>query len=272
MSEQIESTALLTAELESLLRLRTFPVGLKRVADKAEFEELTKSYDGWKTFDHQPRGCQLITMSRTIGWPFALTKETIASCGFAWAIGLGDEPPEETAEKVVGTWFKAPEDAKKWRAGFFRVPGKIEALLMAPVSRKLFSPDIIWVYGSPSQMIILINAIQWSEYERLTFSCTGESSCIDAPHQCYVTGKPSLGLPCYGERWFGGAKEEEISMAIPAEQMEKVIEGLKALYKTGYRYPIPSTSSETSTDRAMEKMYGSGKLEERSDTGKSFWD
>jgi uncharacterized protein (DUF169 family) len=272
MAEKIESISCITGELERLLRLRSYPVGVKRLKDKNEVEEALKSFNGWKKFEHQPRGCQIITMARTIGWPFLLTEETLASCGFAWAIGLGSEPPEETAGNVVGTWFKTIEDAKKWRAGFYRVPGTIEGLLMAPVNLNLFMPDLIWVYGSPSQIIILINAIQWSGYERLEFSCTGESSCMDAPHQCYVTGKPSLGLPCYGERWFGGAKEEEISMAIPVEQMEKVLQGLKALHDTGYRYPIPSTSSETSTDQAMAKMYGSGKLEERQKEGKSFWD
>lgn len=270
MKEQVESIANLTAELESLLRLRSFPVGLRRLADKKELEDLP--YDNWKTFEHTPTGCQFITMARTIGWSFAITEEMIRSCGFAWAMGLGDEPPEETAGNVVGTWFEHLEDAKKWRRGLPRIPGKIEALLMGPVSERAFLPEVIWVYASPSQMILLINAIQWSGYERLEFSTTGESSCMDAPHQCYATGKPQLSLPCYGERWFGGAKEEEISMALPADQMEKIVKGLKALYKTGYRYPIPATSSETNVEPSLAKMYGPGKREEREKTGKSFWD
>lgn len=268
MNDKTEVIVGLTAELESLLRLRTFPVGVRRVKDKAELEGTT----GWKTFEHQPRGCQLITMARTIGWSFAMTEETIAPCGFSWAIGLGAEPPEEGVSGVVGTWFKTLDDAKKWRAGFPRVPGRIAALLMAPVSLKKFEPEVIWLYGSPSQMILLINGIQYSGYERLEFSATGESSCMDGPHQCYVRGKPSLTIPCYGERWFGGAKEEELSMAIPVAMLEKVVEGVQALHKTGYRYPIPSTSSETDNGPAMAKMYGPGKLDERVQTGKSFWD
>ena len=78
---------------------------------------------------------------------------------------------------------------------------------------------------------------------------------MDALHQCYIRGKPSLSIPCYGERWFGGAKEEELSMAIPMSMMEKVIACLRELYKTGFRYPIPSSSSETDTPTALAKMY-----------------
>ena len=268
MNGRTERTAELTAELEQMLRLRSFPVGVRRVKDRSEIEGTT----GWKTFDHAPRGCQLITMARTIGWAFAMTEETIGDCGFSRAIGLRDEPPGESPSGVVGTWFKTLEDAQKWKAGFPRVPGRIEALLMAPVHLQRFEPEVIWLYGSPSQMILLINGIQWSGYERLEFSATGESSCMDGPHACYVDGKPSLSIPCYGERWFGGAKEEELSMAIPADMLEKVVEGVRALYQTGYRYPISSTSSETDTAAAMTKMYGPGKLEERTQTGKSFWD
>lgn len=268
MNDETERVAALCVELESLLRLRTLPVGLKRVIKKKELEGTS----GWKTFDHRLSGCQLINLARTVGWAFALTEENVALDAFAWAMGIGDEPPEESVSEVVGTWFKTLEDAKKWRAGFPRVPGKIEALLMAPVSRKMFEPEVIWIYAYPSQMILLINAIQWTDYERLEFSVTGESSCMDAPHRCYITGKPALSIPCYGERWFGGAKKEELSMAIPVSMMEKVLEGQRALHKTGYRYPIPSTSSETNTAPAMAKMYGPGKLEERTRTGKSFWD
>ena len=51
--------------LERLLRLRSFPVGVRRVKDKGELEGTS----GWKTFDHKPRGCQLITMARTSAKP-----------------------------------------------------------------------------------------------------------------------------------------------------------------------------------------------------------
>jgi uncharacterized protein (DUF169 family) len=268
MGDKKEHITELCAELESMLRLRTFPLGLKRVAKMTEVE----GTEGWKELDFIADGCQYVTLARTTGWAFAITKDNVCPCAFAWAMGLVDEPAKEKAHSMVGTWFKTLQDVLKWRAGTPRVSGRIGALLLAPVSRKMFEPEVILLYGLPEQIILIVNAIQWSDYERLEFSCTGESSCVDAPHQCYATGKPSLGIPSYGEHWWGGARGGELAMAIPAGMMDKVLEGLRALYKTGYHYPIPSTGSECDEQVAMRKMYGPGKLEERMRTGKSFWE
>jgi uncharacterized protein (DUF169 family) len=268
MTERKEDIAELCAELESMLRLRTYPLGLRRVAKLEDVEPA----EGWKAMDFVADGCQYVTQARTTGWAFKLTKDNICPCAFAWAMGLVDEPEECKAQNMVGTWFKTLDDVLKWRAGTPRVPGRIEALLLAPVSRQMFEPEVILLYGLPEQIILIINAIQWSGYERLEFSSTGESSCVDAPHQCYASGKPSLGIPSYGEHWWGGARGGELAMAIPAAMMEEVMEGLRALFQTGYHYPIPSTSAECDETVAMRKMYGPGKLDERRRTGKSFWE
>lgn len=268
MTSSVEHIAELCAELESKLRLRTYPLGMKRVAKLEDVEAI----DGWKEVDFVADGCQYVTQARTTGWAFKLTKDNICPCAFAWAIGLFDEPAKEKAGSMVGTWFKEVEDVLKWRAGTPRVPGRIEALLLAPVSRQMFDPEIILFYGLPEQIILVVNAIQYSGYERLEFSTTGESSCVDAPHQCYASGKPSIGIPSYGEHWWGGARGGELAMAIPVAMMDKVLDGLRALYRTGYHYPIPSTAAECDEEVAMRKMYGPGKLEERRCTGKSFWE
>jgi len=263
-----EHIAGLCAELESMLRLQTYPLGLKRVANMADLEETGE----WKELDFLADGCQYVSLARTTGWAFKITADNVCPCAFAWAIGLADEPAKEKAANLVGTWFESVEDVLKWREGIPRVPGRIEALLLAPVSRVMFEPEVILLYGLPEQIILIVNAIQFSGYERLHFSCTGESSCVDAPHQCYATGNPSVGIPSYGEHWWGGARGGELAMAIPASMMDKVLEGLRALYGTGYHYPIPSTGAECAEQVAMRKMYGPGKREERVRTGRTFWE
>jgi dephospho-CoA kinase len=115
---------------------------------------------------------------------------------------------------------------------------------MAPLVYKPFDPDIVLIYANPAQMMLLINALQFERYEVMQFFCVGESSCSDAIARCYLDNKPSLTIPCYGERRYGHAQDDELVMAIPAEMMPKALRGLEALYRRGVRYPISYAGAE----------------------------
>jgi dephospho-CoA kinase len=105
-------------------------------------------------------------------------------------------------------------------------------------------------------MMLLINALQFEKYEVMQFFCVGESSCSDAIARCYLTGKPSLTIPCYGERRYGHAQDEDLVMAVPAGMMEKALKGLEALYRRGIRYPISYAGAEQDVTRAFPMAYG----------------
>ena len=127
---------------------------------------------------------------------------------------------------------------------------------MAPLVYNPFDPDIVLLYANPAQMMLLINALQFEEYEVMQFHCVGESSCSDAIARCYLDGKPSLTIPCYGERRYGHAQDDELVIALPAEVMDKLLRGLEALYKRGIRYPISYAGAETDVTRAFPAAYG----------------
>ena len=74
----------------------------------------------------------------------------------------------------------------------------------------------------------------------MDFGCVGESACADSWGRALATGEPSLSLPCYAERRYGGVMEDELLMAIPPEFLPKVVEGLKALSEKSLCYPFPS--------------------------------
>jgi dephospho-CoA kinase len=105
-------------------------------------------------------------------------------------------------------------------------------------------------------MMLLINALQFEDYEVMEFSCVGESSCSDAIAKCYLTGKPSLTIPCYGERRYGHAQDEDLVMAVPAGMMEKALRGLEVLYRRGIRYPISYAGAEQDVAAAFPMSYG----------------
>ena len=105
-------------------------------------------------------------------------------------------------------------------------------------------------------MMLLINALQFEDYEVMQFHCVGESSCSDAISRCYLDRKPSLTIPCYGERRYGHAQDDELVMAIPAELLDKAVRGLEALYRRGIRYPICYAGADADITGVFPGSYG----------------
>ena len=87
-------------------------------------------------------------------------------------------------------------------------------------------------------MIILINGLQYTGYKKFDWSCVGESACADSWGRALATGEPSLAIPCFAERRYGGVMEDELLMALPPRFLPKAIAGMQALARNGLRYPI----------------------------------
>jgi uncharacterized protein (DUF169 family) len=105
-------------------------------------------------------------------------------------------------------------------------------------------------------MIILINGLQWSGYRKLDWGCVGESSCADSWGRALSTGEPSLSIPCYAERRYGGVQDDELLMALQPSQLLDAIEGMEALSRNGLRIrsrpmassPTPAPGSAPATE------------------------
>jgi Uncharacterised ArCR, COG2043 len=65
-------------------------------------------------------------------------------------------------------------------------------------------------------MILFINGLQRRNYQRYDFSITGESACADSWGSALKNRKVSLSIPCYAERRYGGAADDEMLMGLPA--------------------------------------------------------
>jgi dephospho-CoA kinase len=154
-------------------------------------------------------------------------------------------------------WTKSRADGKKFENAIPRLPaGQYEAVAMAPLVYNPFDPDIVLIYANPAQMMLLINSLQFENYEVMQFYCVGETSCSDAIARCYLNRKPALSIPCYGERRYGHAQDDELVMAIPVEMMDNALNGMEALYRRGIRYPISYAGAETDVTHAFPAAYG----------------
>ena len=246
----------LAEQLNQLLKLRTFPIGMKLFEDVAAMEAvpgLRRPAKG-KTFST----CQLVTQSRMAGFTLGITTENVppfSSCSSV--IGL-DQVGEiyTSGRKMEGVWFENREAAAAHQAGMPRVaPGTYNGLAISPLRTGRIDPDVCLFYGNPAQMILFINGLQWRNYKRYDFSISGESACADSWGHALKTKSVSLSIPCYAERRYGGVADDEMLMACPPEDLERAVTGLAGLAKAGLRYPIMPWGPQAEPGAGMAKSY-----------------
>ena len=223
--------------LNKLLKLRTVPIGMKLFSTQEEMEKVEKI--------RRPNGVfttdQIVGQACRNGWTVGITAEDLVGAQCSTVIGLHPRSEEWLSGKhMAGVWFQTEEESSIHQNAMDVVPfGKYEAMAVSPLaSGRLDPPDICLIYATPAQMILFINGLQWSGYKKLEWGCVGESACADSWGRALSTGEPSLSIPCFAERRYGGVMEDELLMAIPPHFLPKVIDGLEHLSRNGLRYPI----------------------------------
>jgi uncharacterized protein (DUF169 family) len=230
--------AALVAGLDHHLRLRSIPIGMKLFPTVAEMEAIPKI--------RRPRARhttdQIVAQARQLGWTVGITMADLVGAQCGAVIGLHPQDADWlSGRRMAGVWFESEADAAAHQRAMDVVPhGRYQAMAVSPLtSGRLDPPDICLIYGTPGQMILFINGLQWSGYRKLSFTSVGESACADSWGKALRTGEPALTIPCYAERRYGGVADDELLMAIPPRYLPKVVAGLAALARNGLRYPIP---------------------------------
>ncbi len=244
----------LIRRLEQLMRLKSFPVGFKMLEDADDLDKIPFM----RRSQEKVTLCQLITRVRNFDWTVGATADDFVSPACPSIVGLSDIPDlmkDGTFRSIV--WVKTREDARRYEQSIPRIPqGKYKAVALAPLVYNPFQPDMVLIYANPAQMMLLINSLQFEDYEVMEFSCVGESSCSDAIARCHNENKPFLSIPCYGERRYGHAQDEDLVMALPASYMEKALRGMETLYRRGIRYPISYAGAERDLTTSFPASYG----------------
>ncbi len=228
----------LVGGLNRLLRLRTTPIGMKLFERRADMEAIQRI--------RRPRAIhttdQIVGQAARNGWTVGITVEDLVGAQCSTVIGLHPRSEEWlSGDRMAGVWYENAAEAAAHQRAMDVVPyGKYEAMAVSPlVSGRLNPPDICMIYATPAQMILFINGLQWTGYRKLEWGCVGESSCADSWGRALKTGEPSLSIPCFAERRYGGVMEDELLMALPPRFLPGAIAGLEALSRNGLRYPIP---------------------------------
>ena len=245
----------IVADLNALLRLKTTVTGIKmfsRVEDMLAIEKIRRP-NAVHTTD------QIVSMASRLGWTVGVTADDLVGAQCRAVIGLAPQDEKWLAgENYVGVWHGTAEDARKRQEALDVVPfGRYQARAVSPLSSgRLNPPDICLVYATPGQMIILINGLQYTGYKKFEWSVVGETACADSWGRALKTGEPSLSLPCFAERRYGGVPDEEMLMALKPSHLVKAIQGMKQLAKNGLRYPIAPYGIQSDVRAGMGVSYG----------------
>ena len=243
--------------LNEYLKLKTMPIGMKRFHTVQEMEAIPRI----RRPDPAEKLAtdQIVGQSRWIGWTIGITMDNLMGAQCGAVIGLHPRDKQWlSGDRMNGVWFGNIDDSAAHQAAMTCASyGDYEALAVSPLTaRRIDNPDICLIYTTPGQMITFVNGLQYEGYKKYTFTCVGESACADSWGRALATGEPSLSIPCYAERKFGGVQDDELLMAIPPSFLPGVVKGLAALSKNGLRYPIPNHGIQKSPLDSIQKSYG----------------
>lgn len=238
-----------------LLRLRTTPTAMKLFETVAEMEAVPKI--------RRPQAIhttdQIVAQAARIGFTVGITNEDLVGPQCGVVIGL--HPRDEqwlSGDRMAGVWFADHEQASAHQHSMDTVPhGIYEAMAVSPMSSgRLDPPDVVLIYATPAQAILMINGLQWAGYKKFEWSCVGESSCADSWGRALARREPSMSIPCYAERRYGGVLEDELLLAVPPEYLPGMLDGLEALSGNGFRYPIPQYGIQADARAGLGVSYG----------------
>ncbi|MGI9615211.1 MAG: DUF169 domain-containing protein [Acidimicrobiales bacterium] len=244
----------LVDDLNRLLRLRTTPIGMKlfESADDMEAVPKIRRPGSIHTTD------QIVGMASRLNWTVGITNDDLVGAQCGAVIGLHPQDDKWlSGEHMAGVWFETVEDSSNHQHAMHTVPfGTYEAMAVSPlVTGRLDPPDICLIYATPAQMILLINGLQWAGYQNFEWGCVGESACADSWGRALKLKEPSVSIPCFAERRYGGVQDDELLMATPPEFLPKAIAGLEALSGNGLRYPIPPYGIQTDAQAGLGRSY-----------------
>jgi uncharacterized protein (DUF169 family) len=255
ISEGPLDLAKLSLDLERVLRLRNAPFAMKMFERRADMEAIEKI--------RRPKSVhtldQVVGQAARLGWTVGITSDDLVGDQCRAVVGLGNAKSDRwrSGQATVGVWHGTLEDAGARQNALSCVPdGKYEALAVSPLaSGRLNPPDIALFYATPGAMMYFINGLQYVGYKRFDWSVVGETACADSWGRALVTKTPSLSIPCFAERRYGGVLDDEMLMATPAVFIDKALKGMAALAKNGLRYPFPQYGIQMDVRDGMAKSY-----------------
>lgn len=229
----------LDAVISRFVRPATYPLAIRMVT--ADEPIPARSRRPHRDMDVQVTICQAVGISRRYGWAMAVTPDDL-SCplvfvpfGFSQAVAF-----QADGHACEGIYTETAEAGARSEQIVPRLEtGKYAGILMAPLERAEFEPQVICVYGNSAQVMRLVQASLFKRGGALNSLSSGRIDCAEIVIRTLLSEQPQYILPCSGDRIFGLTDDDEMIFAMPMSWADEVIHGLEATHAAGIRYPVP---------------------------------
>ncbi|PIE53415.1 hypothetical protein CSA37_01690 [Candidatus Fermentibacteria bacterium] len=227
-------------EMEELLfkalKLDTHPVAVRLSENGTDLAEQPLSL--------KLNNCQLISIARHQGKYSSGAPERMVCAIGAACTGLVKTPSgfiDGTA--AVGKYTADSEAGREFFRNTFKLGdsgARYRAIEFAPLGSAPFNADVVIVYGNPAQIMRLVHANSWRDGCATRGDTVAEAAVCSSMAIAMNTGEAIIGLPCAGDRRFGGTQNHEMLFAAPFEVFrEKIVPSLaEMLEAAGSLYPV----------------------------------
>jgi uncharacterized protein (DUF169 family) len=223
------------------LRLKTLPVAVKFLKNKADFPEKTRQPS--VVLQKRITICQAVTMARVYRWTVGLTREDLICVPAMIAFGFSgsDDPPATLARLFCEVNFHDEEKQARLETDSMNMldNDRFEALVLAPLAKGLYEPDTVAIYGNPAQIMRLVQAQVYQSGKRLNGTFWGKVECSEYLIGPFISQAPRIAIPGMGDRIFSMTQDDEMVLALPGKDLDGLKKGLQeAGNKIGARYPV----------------------------------
>ena len=223
--------------MSTYVKHQTYPVAIKMLSSEDEIPQDAKR--PLKDFGTSFALCQALALGRKEGLTIVLDKES-QSCPIALA-GLGFVRPEVylSGKYVLAPVNQSTEARIKVAEEMPRFEfGKFNHILISPIQKASFDPDVIIFYGNGAQVMRMIQAAVFASGESLASRSTGSGGCLLPIVVPILGGDCNYTVPGNGERRLGLIADGELAFAMPKGRFEEVVSGLKLSHEGRQTYPI----------------------------------
>jgi uncharacterized protein (DUF169 family) len=231
------SLAKIDEAMSAYVKPQTYPLAVKMLNRQDEIPEDAKR--PLKDYGAPFALCQALALGRREGLTVVLDKDS-ESCPIALA-GLGFVKPDEYlgGKYKLAPTNQSPEARAKTAAGTPKLEfGRFKYIVISPIQKARFDPDVIVFYGNGAQVMRMIQAAVFASGQALTSRSTGSGGCLLPTVAPILEGECKYVVPGNGERRLGLIADGEMAFAMPKNRFEQVTEGLKLSHEGRQTYPI----------------------------------